>query len=108
MLVIEILFKCCPTSDGSACAILANEEFVKKHKLEKQAVEILASELSTDLSSTYDSGSSIILAGYDMTKNAAKKAFAKANLSPNDVDVIELHDCFTANELITYEGFSKI
>lgn len=97
-------FQCCPTSDGSACAIFANEEFVKKHKLENQAVEVLAMEMSTDLTSSYESGSSIILAGYDMSKNAAKKAFMKANLKPTDVDVVELHDCFSANEMITYEA----
>lgn len=96
--------QCCPTSDGSACCILANEDFVKKHKLESEAVEILAMEMSTDLTSSFTSGSSIILAGYDMSKNAAKKAFTKANLKPSDVDVIELHDCFSANEMITYEA----
>lgn len=96
--------QCCPTSDGSACAILANEEFVKKHKLEKQAVEILGMEMCTDFSSSFDSGSSIVLAGYDMAKTAAKRLFEKTNLKPSDVDVVELHDCFTANEMITYES----
>jgi sterol carrier protein 2 len=56
------------------------------------------------LASTYESGSSIILAGYDMSKNAARKAFTNANLKPTDVDVVELHDCFSANEMITYEA----
>lgn len=96
--------QCCPTSDGSACAIFANEDFVKRHKLESQAVEVLAMEMSTDLTSSYESGSSIILAGYDMSKNAARKAFTEANLKPDDVDVVELHDCFSANEMITYEA----
>lgn len=42
--------------------------------------------------------------GYDMTRQAAKKCFETAGLAPSDVNVIELHDCFSANELITYEA----
>lgn len=42
--------------------------------------------------------------GYDMTKNAASSLFEKSGYKPDDVDVIELHDCFSANELITYEA----
>lgn len=42
--------------------------------------------------------------GYDMTRLAAKKCFEAAGLKPSDIDVIELHDCFSANELITYEA----
>jgi sterol carrier protein 2 len=96
--------QCCPTSDGSACVILANEDFVRRHKLENQAVEILAMEMSTDLDSSFNSGSSMILAGYDMSKNAARKAFSRTNYKPSDVDVVELHDCFSTNELMTYEA----
>lgn len=42
--------------------------------------------------------------GYDMTKTAAGKLFSKTSIKPTDVDVVELHDCFSANELITYEA----
>lgn len=42
--------------------------------------------------------------GYDMTKRAATKLYAKTGLSPADVDVVELHDCFASNELISYEA----
>ncbi|ETE63321.1 Non-specific lipid-transfer protein [Ophiophagus hannah] len=69
-----------PTSDGAAAVVLASEEFVKKNGLESKSV------------------------GYDMTKEAAKTCFLKTGLTPEDVDVIELHDCFSANELITYEA----
>lgn len=41
--------QCCPTSDGSAAAVLASEDFVRRHKLENQAVEIVGMEMSTDL-----------------------------------------------------------
>jgi acetyl-CoA acetyltransferase len=58
----------------------------------------------TDTTQTYDAGDSIHLVGYDMSKTAAEKVYAKAGLGPQDVDVIELHDCFSANEMITYEA----
>ncbi|XP_043503543.1 sterol carrier protein 2 [Polistes fuscatus] len=96
--------QCCPTSDGAAAAILANEDFVRKHRLESQAVEIVAMEMSTDLPSTFTERSCIKLVGYDMTRNAAEKVFTTTKYKPVDVDVIELHDCFSTNELITYEA----
>lgn len=96
--------QCCPTSDGSAAAIVVSEEFVRSHKLEGQAVEIIGMEMSTDLPSTFKENSCIKMIGFDMTKNAANKLFHKAQLKPSDVDVVELHDCFSTNELITYEA----
>lgn len=97
--------QCSPTSDGSAAAVLASEEFVKKHNLQSQAVEIVALEMATDLKDTFSTGTDCIkIVGYDMTKLAANKAFKKANIKPSDVQVVELHDCFSANELITYEA----
>ncbi|XP_063980026.1 sterol carrier protein 2 [Diachasmimorpha longicaudata] len=96
--------QCCPTSDGSAAVILANEDFVRRHNLYGQAVEILAMEMTTDTASTFAERSSIKLIGYDMTKNAADKLFSSVPYGPTDVDVVELHDCFSANELITYEA----
>ncbi|KZS11144.1 Non-specific lipid-transfer protein [Daphnia magna] len=96
--------QCCPTSDGSAAAILVSEAFAIKHGLLNRAVEILGMEMATDLSSTFGENSSMKLVGYDMTKVAAQKLFAKTGLKPSDVQVVELHDCFSANELITYEA----
>ncbi|XP_068605180.1 sterol carrier protein 2 [Brachionichthys hirsutus] len=98
------LLQCCPTSDGAGAAVLASEAFVRKHRLEKQAVEIVAQEMVTDLASTFDDNSCIKLVGYDMSRLAAQKCYEAAGLKPGDVDVIELHDCFSANELITYEA----
>ncbi|EFN77053.1 non-specific lipid-transfer protein [Harpegnathos saltator] len=96
--------QCCPTSDGAAAIILANKQFVQKHQLESQAVAILAMEMSTDLPSTFNSRSSMNIVGYDMTRNAAEKVFTNSRYRPIDVDVVELHDCFSVNELITYEA----
>jgi acetyl-CoA acetyltransferase len=42
--------------------------------------------------------------GYDMAREGAKKVYEQAGIGPEDVDVVELHDCFTANELLTYEA----
>jgi sterol carrier protein 2 len=96
--------QCCPTSDGSGAAVLASEEFVKKHNLQDRAIEILAQTMVTDTGETFDSKSSIKLIGSDMTRLAANRVYAQSGLGPEDVDVIELHDCFSANEMITYEA----
>ncbi|XP_018569411.1 non-specific lipid-transfer protein [Anoplophora glabripennis] len=96
--------QCCPTSDGAAAAILASETFVRRHGLERQAVEILAMEMVTDLPSTFLDNSHMKIVGYDMSKTAAERVFRKTNKDPSDVQVVELHDCFSANELITYEA----
>ncbi|MEW6268918.1 MAG: lipid-transfer protein [Thermodesulfobacteriota bacterium] len=96
--------QCCPTSDGSGAAILASEEFVKKHGLQAKAVEILGMAMTTDFGSTFGDKSSMKLVGYDMTKEAARRVYEQSGFGPENVDVVELHDCFSANELITYEA----
>ncbi|XP_042575275.1 sterol carrier protein 2 [Cyprinus carpio] len=98
------LLQCCPTSDGAGAAVLASETFVRRNGLEKKAVEIIAQEMVTDLTSTFEENSCMKMVGYDMTHLAAQRCFDAAGLKPSDVDVIELHDCFSANELITYEA----
>ncbi|XP_013918289.1 PREDICTED: non-specific lipid-transfer protein [Thamnophis sirtalis] len=98
------MLQCCPTSDGAAAVVLASEEFVKKNGLESKSVEILAQEMRTDFPSTFNENSCIKMVGFDVTKEAAKNCFLKTGLTPEDVDVIELHDCFSSNELITYEA----
>jgi acetyl-CoA acetyltransferase len=96
--------QCCPTSDGSGAAILASEAFVKKHGLQNKAVEIIGQAMTTDYSSTFDTKSAIKLVGSDMTKKAAQKVYEQAGIGPEDVDVVELHDCFSCNEMVTYEA----
>jgi acetyl-CoA acetyltransferase len=104
-MVYEPLTKlqCCPTSDGSGAAIVASEDFVKKHGLQDKAIEILGMAMTTDFPSSYE-GSTMKMVGQDMTRAAAKKIYEQSGLGPENVDVIELHDCFSSNELITYEG----
>ena len=97
--------QCSPTSDGSAAAIVASERFVDEHGLWHGAIEILGQALVTDLPSSFDKTADCIrIVGYDMSKTAAEQAYEQAQLTPEEVDVCELHDCFSANELITYEA----
>jgi sterol carrier protein 2 len=96
--------QCCPTSDGAGAAIVASEDFIKKHGLTKKAVEILGMAMTTDFQSTFSEKSSMKLVGYDMTKEAARRVYEQSGFGPENVDVVELHDCFSANELITYEA----
>jgi acetyl-CoA acyltransferase len=97
--------QCSPTSDGAACAIIASESFVEQRGLWDRAIELAGQAVVTDLPSTFDgSNSSITICGADMSRRAAREALEEAQLGIEDVDVIELHDCFSANELITYEA----
>ncbi len=95
--------QCCPTSDGAGAAIVASEDFVKKHKLQSQACEILGMAMSTDFSSSFEK-SCIANVGADMTRKAAQAVYEQSGYGPEDVQVVELHDCFSANEMISYEG----
>ncbi|KAF8577553.1 thiolase-like protein [Ramaria rubella] len=101
-------FMCSPTSDGAAACIVATEEFVHAHGLENQAIEIVSQALVTDASVTFESNSAMELVGYSMSKTATDIVFEKAGFQNgkgrDQVGVIELHDCFAANELITYEA----
>ncbi len=96
--------QCCPTSDGAGAAILCSEDFLRKHKLEDRAVEILGMAMVTDLPSTFDEKSCIKMVGADMTRKAADQVYEQSGLGPENVDVVELHDCFSCNEMITYEA----
>jgi acetyl-CoA acyltransferase len=97
--------QCSPTSDGSACAIVASERYVEEHDVWDRAVEIAGQSMVTDLSSTFaDDTDCIRIVGFDMSRQAAQEAYGEAGVGPEDVDVCELHDCFSANELITYEA----
>ncbi|MFP5307581.1 MAG: lipid-transfer protein [Gammaproteobacteria bacterium] len=95
--------QCCPPTCGAAAAVLVSEAFAKKHGL-KTDVAILGQAMTTDFPSTFGERSMIKAVGYDMSKAAAQQVYAKAGVAPQDIDVCELHDCFTANELVTYEA----
>lgn len=95
--------QCCPPSCGAAAAILCTEEFARKNKLDAR-IRIAGQAMTTDFPSTFSERSLIKVVGSDMTKEAARRVYEQAGIGPEDVDVVELHDCFTTNEIITYEG----
>lgn len=96
-------YQCCPPTCGAAAAIVCSAEFAKRHKLDMRVV-IAAQAMTTDTPSTFESDDMRRVVGYDMTASAARQVYEAAGIGPEDLDVVELHDCFTANELITYEG----
>jgi acetyl-CoA acyltransferase len=96
--------QCSPTSDGSGAAILASEAFVERHDLAAQAVEIVGQAMTTDFESSLSSRRAKDVIGYDMNVKAAQAVYDQTDLGPEDFQVIELHDCFSANELLLYEA----
>ncbi|MCP1833907.1 sterol carrier protein 2 [Bradyrhizobium sp. USDA 4524] len=93
----------CPPTCGGAAAILVSEKFADQHGLNKQ-VRIAAQAMTTDTPSTFGASDMMQVVGYDMARDAARKVYEAAGIGPDDLDVVELHDCFAHNELITYEG----
>ncbi len=93
----------CPPTCGGAAAVLVSEEFAKRHGL-RTDVEIAAQAMTTDYASTFDSGDMMKLVGFDMAKTAAAMVYDQAGIGPEDIKVVELHDCFAQNELVTYEA----
>lgn len=98
--------QCCPTSDGAAAAILVSDKFAIAHGLSNECVEIVAQALTTDLENSFKgiNPSPMDVVGYTMTETAAREAYKQARIGPHEVQVAEVHDCFSAYELITYEG----
>lgn len=95
--------QCSPTSDGAGAVILASEAFVDKHALAGRAVQIVGQSMTTDFGDSFD-GTCKALIGYHMNVAAARTVYDQAGLGPEDFQVIELHDCFSANELLLYEA----
>ncbi|KAK5997295.1 Sterol carrier protein 2 [Cladobotryum mycophilum] len=96
--------QCCPTSDGGAAAILVSQDFLDaRPHLKGHAIEIAGQCLATDAPSLF-SRSSIDLMGYEMTQHAVQTAMGEAGITPKDVQVVELHDCFSANEMIVIDS----
>jgi acetyl-CoA acyltransferase len=96
------LLQCCPTSDGAGAAILCSAEYAAKHG-HTRPVKIVGQAMTTDFVEDFAEGA-MGLIGVGMTRRAAAKVYEQSGIGPDDVDVIELHDCFSTNELISYEG----
>ena len=95
--------QCCPPTCGAGAAIICSEKFAKERGI-SQGVRIAGQAMTTDYPSTFEEEDMMKVVGYDMAKQAAAQVYDQAGIGPDDVDVVELHDCFTTNELITYEA----
>ncbi len=93
------LLHCSPLSDGAAAVILVSEE--KAKELSKEPVWIDASAVATDTLALHDRKS---LSRMDSTHLAAKTAYKKAGITPEDIDFAEVHDCFSIAEILAIEG----
>lgn len=96
--------QCCPTSDGGAAAVIVSQDFLDaRPHLKEHAILIAGQCLATDTDTVY-SQSSIDLMGFGMSRQACRTAAAEAGVNVKDIKVCELHDCFSANEMITIDA----
>ena len=93
----------CPPTCGAAAAIVCSKAFADKHGLDS-SVRIAAQAMTTDTPVTFDAHDMREVVGSSMAKNAADQVYEAAGIGPKDISVIELHDCFAQNELLTYEA----
>lgn len=93
----------CPPTCGAAAAVVVSEAFARRKGL-PAAVRIAAQAMTTDTPDTFEAGDMMQIVGYGMAKAAADSVYEQAGIGPRDVGVVELHDCFAHNELISYEA----
>jgi acetyl-CoA acetyltransferase len=95
--------QCCPPTCGAAAAVVVSPAFYRRRGL-SNGIGIRAQALTSDRDNSFNEGSMMAAVGYHVSEAAAAQVYAAAGVGPEDVDLVELHDCFTANELITYEA----
>ncbi|QSB14707.1 lipid-transfer protein [Natronosporangium hydrolyticum] len=95
--------QCCPPTCGAGAAVICSPEFARRRGLDAR-VEIAAQAMTTDQPTTFDPPDLLNLVGYDMAARAAHQVYEAAGIGPEEIPVVELHDCFTANEIISYES----
>lgn len=95
--------QCCPPTCGAAAAVICSESFAREHGLATD-VSIAGMAMTTDFSSTFEEESMMKVVGSEMSRKAADSVYEEAGVGPEDLDVVELHDCFTTNEVLTYEA----
>lgn len=93
----------CPPTCGAAAAIVCSAEFARKHGLD-QRVRIRAQAMTTDRPITFEAHDMREVVGFSMARAAAQQVYEAAGVGPQDIDVVELHDCFAQNELLSYES----
>jgi acetyl-CoA acetyltransferase len=93
----------CPPTCGAAAAIVCSEAFASRHGLDR-SVRIRAQAMTTDAEATFGAQDMREVVGFSMARAAAEQVYAQAGVGPDDLDVVELHDCFAQNELLSYEA----
>jgi sterol carrier protein 2 len=96
-------YQACPPTCGAAAAVLVSPAFAAKHGLDA-TVAILGQSMTTDYAETFTGRSMMSVVGYEMTREAARSVYEQAGVGPKAIGAVELHDCFSANELISYEA----
>ena len=95
--------QCCPPTCGAAAAVVCSADFARTHAGDR-GVTIAGQAMTTDTPDAFEGRSMIGVVGFDMARRAALAAYEQAGIGPQDVDVVELHDCFTANEILSYDA----
>ena len=93
----------CPPTCGAAAAIVCSAGFAEKHGLDR-SVRIRAQAMTTDSPATFEARDMREVVGFSMAQAAARQVYEAAGIGPQDIDVVELHDCFAQNELLSYEA----
>jgi acetyl-CoA acetyltransferase len=93
----------CPPTCGAAAAVLCSEAYAKRHGLAAD-VRIRAQAMTTDIPAAFDARDMREVVGFGMARKAADQVYEAAGVGPRDLDVVELHDCFAQNELLSYEA----
>ena len=95
--------QCCPPTCGAAAALVVSESFATRHRIDAR-VRIAAQAMTSDRAGSFHEHDLRKTVGFEMSRDAANKVYERAGIGPEAVDVVELHDCFTINELISYEA----
>ncbi|MBM7060548.1 lipid-transfer protein [Pseudomonas sp. UL073] len=93
----------CPPTCGAGAAILCSEDFLKRHGIQG-AVRIRAQAMVTDTPQAFEARDMREVVGFSMARSAAQQVYEAAGVGPQDIQVVELHDCFAQNELLSYES----
>lgn len=93
----------CPPTCGAAAAVICSEAFAQRHGLNRQ-VRMSAQAMTTDRPSAFEGNDLREVVGFSIARDAARQVYERAGIGPQDIDVVELHDCFAHNELLTYEA----
>ena len=93
----------CPPTCGAAAAVICSEAFAARHGLDR-SVRIRAQAMGTDTPVTFEAKDMREVVGFSMARETARQVYEAAGVGPDDLDVVELHDCFAQNELLTYEA----